>query len=546
VIYTAPSSIEGSIGTATVVLRNYAGTFLGQQVITVYNAVTVTNKAEAEQGYTGETTFTVQGGDGYYSWTVKKDGNLVDLHSGASYVFNATGDGAAGIYTITVSDGNNFTDSFEIDVPDSSEVDVSDSSEVDVSDNISPLPGNSIEYNSQDISGYIVDDYGYGIGYADVKLLSPKQFSGSTVTDSDGYFSFSNIPGVNKYHFSASKNGYISTEFTTDDLLSGNSQNNIILENADTYIAGNITIDGAAFSGAPVEVTISYIINDFSILAGKGVSSNGEFRIDFEEVLGVSEYILTAARPGEYGETTVGSLPESGVTVNIDTDLYGDDVSALAGGSSRPVSIAGQSVSIIRVPFGGIDPASGVTTINIDITTVANTGSVCTSGSGSLLYNIDVDYQDITTILTLPFDLTKVSPGDFENGIAVIYHADTLDGLTADEDPLIVDVTDIISIDYIGDGSTGLVEFYADSLSVFGIGTDSTNTASSLSTGSSSLNSTSAESSSGGGDAGGCFITTIADAAGGTVGAQGMLILFGVIMLFGVAGFLRLNVKAER
>jgi hypothetical protein len=150
-----------------------------------------------------------------------------------------------------------------------------------------------------------------------------------------------------------------------------------------------------------------------------------------------------------------------------------------------------------------------------------------------------MDYQDITTILTLPFDLTKVSPGDFENGNAVIYHADTLDELTADEDPTTVDITDIISIDYVGDGTTGLVEFYADSLSVFGISSDSANTASSLSTGSSSV-----QASSGGGDAGGCFITTIANAAGDTVGAQGMLILFAVIMLFGVAGFLRLNVKA--
>ena len=118
VIYSAPLSIEGDSSNATLVLKNDAGTVLGQQDLIIYKAVTITTSLTSDQGiYPGEdTTFTVQGGDGSYTWTVKKDGNLVDIFSGTSYLFNPVGAGAAGIYSITVTDGNYFTDSFSIDV----------------------------------------------------------------------------------------------------------------------------------------------------------------------------------------------------------------------------------------------------------------------------------------------------------------------------------------------------------------------------------------------------------------------------------------------
>ena len=138
------------------------------------------------------------------------------------------------------------------------------------------------------------------------------------------------------------------------------------------------------------------------------------------------------------------------------------------------------------------------------------------------MYNIDMDYEYITTILTLPFDLEQVAPGDFENGNAIIYHADSVDELTYETNLREVFVDDIISIDYIGDGSTGLVEFYTDSLSVFGVGSGGNSSASGLS----SRYPT-------GGDAGSCFITTVADTVGDTVGFQRLLILLGVIVAIG-------------
>ena len=526
VIYSTPSNIEDDSETATVILSNDAGTLLGQQVITIYKALTITNKLSLDQVvYTGEANvFTVQGGDGSFTWTVTKNGALIDLYSGSSYVFDTVGEGSSGIYTITVTDGNNFSDTFD----------------VDVLKNITSPTDNNIENNSpatipsENISGYVVDEYGSSIGDADVNLLSPKQFTFSTVTTSDGSFSFLDIPNVGKYHFSASKNGYVSKEFSSDDLLSGIVQNNIILKKADTYIDGEITIDEASFSGEPVEVTISYIENGMGIPVGKTISLNGKLRIDFDEIAGVSEYIVTAARPGEYGQITIGSLPQSGVVININTSLDEDVVNGLAGGSSHTLEIAGQPVSIARIPFGGIAPSSGVTNINIDITTLANTSSIYTSGSGSLLYNIDMDYQDITTILTLPFSLADVSPGDFESGEAVIYHADTIGELISGTNIKQVSVDDIISIDYIGDGTTGLIEFYTDSLSVFGIGLETSSTSSSSSNSSSSTVS-GTEVLRGIDGGGSCFITAAAYDSE-TDGILKSLLIFGFIVLFVFVG----------
>jgi hypothetical protein len=589
VIYTAPSSIEGESATATVMLRNDAGTFLAQQDITVYNVVNISNKPATTPCISAggsSDQFTVQGGNGYYTWSVSGPVDVVG-GTGETYTFNAPNQGTfAGRYTITVADGRGFTVSFDVDVPliisPESYTMLENSAPVNIKVLGAPygtvftvrqydLNGNDVlgvegygtlesvasgifTYIPEDVSkitsfvlnitantpddslenigmaqiaseqyriipvmtlsGYIVDDSGIGIENADVTLWSPKQRNGSTTTASDGFFSFENIPASESdYQFNVSKSGYVSREFSSGDLLAGNTQHITLTQAGDAYIEGEITINGATFSGMPVEVILSYIENGMGILVGKAISKDGKFRIDFKEDVGNTEYILTAIRPGEYGQITVGTLPQSGVIIDIDTPLYGDDVNALAGGSSRHVTIAGQSVSIVRVPFGGIDPASSVADINIDITTVANSNSRCTSGSGNLLYNIDMD-QDITVILTLPFKLAKVFPGDFENGYAVIYHADTVDDLISETNLKAVSVDDIISVDYIGDGSTGLVEFYTDSLSVFGIGSDiglgNNDLDDSTSTDNPSVGSISTDSSSGGGGGGGCFIVTAA------------------------------------
>ncbi len=342
-IFASPENIPGEIATATVELRN-GGVVVGQQLITIYNPVAITNKIDSDQTvFAGEPiTFSVQGGDGTYTWTITKDGGLVGLYSGESCPFNAT----AGIYTITVSDGNNFIDSFSVNVIDNT----SSSSNTGNEDE-----DTSTASSTGTVSGYIVDDEeGRGIENAEVNLWFQNQLCGSTVTTSDGFFSFENVPDADNLNYS--------------------------------------------------------------------------------EV------------------------------------------------------------------------------------------------SSTLLYEIITDH-DYPVIITLSFDLSLIDPGDFEAGKAVIYRADTIDDFTSGVNLETVNVDDIISSDYEGDGSTGLIEFYADSPSIFGIGFSDE---SSISVGSIS---TQTPSDSGGGGGGGCFISTLADTSGDTSGFQRVLILFGVVVLLGLLGW---------
>ncbi len=98
-------------------------------------------------------------------------------------------------------------------------------------------------------------------------------------------------------------------------------------------------------------------------------------------------------------------------------------------------------------------------------------------------------------ILSLPFNLQQVAPGEFESGDAAIYHAGTRAGLIAGEGTA-VPVEDIIAVDYSGDGETGTVTYRIYAVSVFGIGVSAENSSSSVSSGD-------------GSGGGGCFISGV-------------------------------------
>lgn len=575
VTYTAPSSIAGDSVTVTVILTNDSSTFSVEQEIVVYKALSVSNKPASTPVVTSgndSDTFSVAGGDGSYTWSVS--GPLTVAGStGSTFIFSAPDEGAfAGRYTITVTDGKNFTDSFNVNVPlklgpsaivlpESNEIqaisvsgaptgttfsvtqyDLDDNAVTsgegygsitsDNSDNTSPFtytmddvdevksfrfiftadsPDNSLENAGLNeitsgiyrvipvttFSGYIVDSSDEGIIDARVSLISPSAYAETILTGADpaGFFEFSLPETGTAYRFTASKSGYLLTEFKSDDIASAVTADNTITLSeaaADANIEGTVTVNGEAFSGDPVTVTVSYSDGSSTVKAGKVTSTDGSFRLDFSENPGAAEYTVTAARNGIYGSLTTGALPLSGITVDMDTVLPENQVNALAGGSSTPETIAGQTVSVVNIPYGGISPSSGTTTINITISKTANSTSSYTSASGASLYEITID-QDADVIITLPFDLQLVAPGDFENGIVAIYHADTKEDLLTGGSLSTVPVSDIISVDYVGDGETGLVTFTTSSLSVFGIG----ETIESVS-------------KAAGGGGGGCFIATAA------------------------------------
>jgi hypothetical protein len=287
-----------------------------------------------------------------------------------------------------------------------------------------------------------------------------------TKTVNDGSFNFIFPDTGTVYTFRASKAGFIPKIFTSQDLEHATGGIlSLQSANANAYITGTVTPGGIA------EVSAIYERNGMPQLAGKIYSeTDGRFRFDLAGNPGVSDFTLAASvtgSPGRFGETSVSqALPITNVNITVNPVLS-NRIDALVGGSSDSVTLAGYDVSLVQVPFGTIGADATVA-----FTPVANPDpmNMFVFGSGSTLYEITMDQAILGSIMvTLPFDLTEVKPGDFESGVLAINKAATVDDLL-NGIAVSLPFSDIVSVDWIGDGLTGSVTCRVSSLSVFGIG----------------------------------------------------------------------------
>jgi len=195
----------------------------------------------------------------------------------------------------------------------------------------------------------------------------------------------------------------------------------------------------------------------------------------------------------QYYATTVYTY-QSGSTAAAASDVDN-------GGASIGLVASGQTTDV-DVPPGGVT-TSGV----VAITQVQKSSTTSTATTGSPTYVYDVSVVDTLgvplpaanikkIVIKLPLDLSVVNPGDIESGKFVIYHAATRALLEAGSGTA-VPASQIISTDYVGNGSVGSVQFWVTSLSVFGIGGGSGGGITGIT-------------GIGGGGGGGCFIATAA------------------------------------
>jgi hypothetical protein len=121
VVFTAPGTETTGI-TITVTDSSPVESSESEATISVYEPVEIPDKPASpptvEPGNTS-TAFTVEGGDGTYTWTARdSSGATIHTQEGDSYAFPAPSDGAfAGPYMVAVEDGNQFNDSFDVYVP---------------------------------------------------------------------------------------------------------------------------------------------------------------------------------------------------------------------------------------------------------------------------------------------------------------------------------------------------------------------------------------------------------------------------------------------
>ena len=365
-------------------------------------------------------------------------------------------------------------------------------------------------------AGYIQDSDGNGLNNAIVKVIAPASYVAetspyTTITNDDeakdGYFEFDDLPDTGAaYTFITTLDGYVAATFTSNDLATNDA---VTLIDAAVHIAGTVTPVGAA------DVFVFYDEQGNPVKIGSTTSGvDGSYRIDIIEDPSATTYYVTASSQGFFGESGdidgPLSIDNADVTmVALDSE---NEVNAEFGGSSKVTTVAGQQVSIVEIPPGSVDTENGIiTSVEINVSTQNNQGSDFTSVSGDLLYEIKAEDQDGNSvssfigdiIITLPFDLSKVAYDDLESGRVLIRHADNLQDLINNVDVNEVDSVDIIAVDYVGNGTLGLVTFKVNSLSVFGIGSGSGSSSSSSSSADETSLSDSSNDSS-------CFIATAA------------------------------------
>ena len=159
------------------------------------------------------------------------------------------------------------------------------------------------------------------------------------------------------------------------------------------------------------------------------------------------------------------------------------------GGTVDMATEAGQPVKV-EVPTGGVAGFPAFTIeikqIPIEETTEANEGSlgyvyeITVLSPQTILDDDDIIIADVgeampnanikRLLITLPIDLSVVNQNDMEDGIYVIYRADSRLSLDQPGEATPVPVGQILDTDYTGDGLVGSVTFWTDALSVFGIG----------------------------------------------------------------------------
>ena len=487
----------------------------GTAEIAVYSKVTITNKPEESPVIPpGEDSeeFTVAGGDdAEYIWSVVGPDGYSDEEEGTGYTFTAPSDESAfaGEYTITVTDGQGFTDSFTVLVPlmlDPNHYNLVEGAQIEIEISGAPegtlftfiaydlestevdfevtgwgqmtLDGNVLTYLADDIevgdeiaftleiiaddsdlidldldliesgiyrviplgtyAGVIRDaDTNNTIPGAVVVLISPDIEIDNETTIADGSFEFE-LPATGAtYQFIVHNSGYVSKVFTSDDL--SNSSDVLISAAATTplFIRGEVTPNDP-------DVIVSLII-DGEVVGVRTLGFQGDFNFEFETDPGASEYLLTAANGDAYNEISrSGPLPISDADINLTAGTAG----------SIQLNINGD------ISYEKTDDIYGSDML-VEITAADSSGNPIA----------DPQFPN-GLVLTLPFNLGQVAPGDFESGVAAVYHADNADVLLAGNG-IIVPVEDILIVDYIGDGQTGYVTFRVYSLSVFGIGAGS-------------------------------------------------------------------------
>lgn len=295
-------------------------------------------------------------------------------------------------------------------------------------------------------------------------------------TDANGQATF-NLPDTGgNYAYDVTLANYVSQK-----KISNLKAVSVVLAASNLTITGAVeTTGGAALVGATVT---AYLPATPLVQYAATTAAGGAYTINLPTGAATTGWTVTAAMPNYLSVQKTGiALAGGTAAVNFTGVADGLVLKGVGapdidtGGGAKSLTASGQTTDV-EVPAGGVAVNAYLT---ITQTPKTSTTPVFTTGSPTYVYEVKVTTDqagttpvaagDIKRIeITLPIDLSKIKPGEIENGTYKIYKADTLANLEAGA-AYAVPAANILMTDYVGDGKIGSVTFWIDRLSFFGIG----------------------------------------------------------------------------
>ena len=349
----------------------------------------------------------------------------------------------------------------------------------------------------ESISGIVEGSSGFLVPDATVTVYLPENVSVryQTTTAADGFYHISLPVGsqLSGWTVVVSHPDYISLRQddqsvgTVDFTGSHSLYTGTVIKNVSSTIVGTTV---------QLDITVSPAISDLSeievdLVEGTGTLSSMELTDNIDRgatvtlTYDVVENFTVAikADTSEDHNPNVGYRAEKTYVYTRNTSIAAiADVYVGENGGEASLHANGQQASV-NVPAGGVTGDISIAIEQFEMNGGTQNShryvyyiTAYNSTTGEPLSDAEINYLEIT----LPLDLTLVKPGDLENGIVVIYHAEDYFALEANGGTA-VPITDILSTDYIGDGRIGSVTFSVDHLSVFEVSATDAGTGSSAS-----------------------------------------------------------------
>ncbi len=286
-------------------------------------------------------------------------------------------------------------------------------------------------------------------------------------------------PTANKYEFNLPAGGTYTYRVENTGMLPNKMTSNQTQVTVKLEAAGTDKIDGTVTATAGADLTKATVMvfqpDDITRTYEVNCAADGTYSLS-----------LPVGAP-QNSWTVVASLPGHDSGVKPDQAIGTVDFTLVASSPTSPDVVANGTASASLTPDPSkpsqtsevVVPAGGVTEdAYIVITQLPKTSANVLAGSPDYVWEVTVKNATGNPVklnrveITLPIDLRVILPGDFENGVYLIYHAPdqaTLEAGGGIPVPYEEPGKNILSTDYVGDGEIGSVTFWVDSLSVFGI-----------------------------------------------------------------------------